>query len=55
MRTVGHDNRGDNATMLVSSITEPINIETLAAGRHHGDGYYTRGLLGRSGKSAIGM
>lgn len=28
---------GDNVTMLVSSFTEPINVETLEAGRHHGD------------------
>ena len=41
VKTVGHDSRGDNTTMLVSSITEPINIETLEAGKHLGDGYYT--------------
>ena len=45
VKTVGHNSRGDNATMLVSSITEPINIETLEAGRRQGDGYYTSSYL----------
>ena len=39
MKTVGGESQGDNVTMLVSSFTEPINVETPEAGKHHGDEY----------------
>ena len=39
VKTVGGESQGDNVTMLVSSFTEPINVETPETGKHHGDEY----------------